>query len=157
MRYAEIQLDRGLSHPNLWGCFQEKWGIASLCEAFPQRGGLQRGKSPSAVRQISICYSNPVVCFDHFPNVRRMVFYNVSSNDRCYGIASFHLAFPRVGVLQRRKSLMLCIRFFYSRLRAKSSFALAGNKKTGRVPGFFFFGGEGATRMFVFKTSHKVS
>ena len=49
------------------------------------------------------------------------------------------------GVLQRRKSLMLRIRFFYSRLRAKASFALAGNKKTGRVPGFFSFGGEGGT------------
>gem|GEM_PF-3819636 len=41
---------------------------------------------------------------------------------------------------------MLRIRFFYSRLRAKASFALAGNKKTGRVPGFFFFGGEGGIR-----------
>ena len=41
---------------------------------------------------------------------------------------------------------MLRIRFFYSRLRAKASFALAGNKKTGRVPGFFSFGGEGGIR-----------
>ena len=53
---------------------------------------------------------------------------------------------PPEGMLQRRKSLMLRIRFFYSRLRAKASFALAGNKKTGRVPGFFFFGGEGGIR-----------
>ena len=52
---------------------------------------------------------------------------------------------PEWGLLQRRKSFMLRIRFFYSRLRAKASFALAGNKKTGRLPGFFFFGGEGGT------------
>ena len=53
---------------------------------------------------------------------------------------------PLCGVLQRRKSLMLRISFFCSGLRAKASFALAGNKKTGLVPGFFFFGGEGGIR-----------
>ncbi len=41
---------------------------------------------------------------------------------------------------------MLRIRFFYCRRRAKASFALDGNKKTGLMPGFFFFGGEGGIR-----------
>ncbi len=61
------------------------------------------------------------------------------------GLPRFTRRSPEWGLLQRRKSLMLRIRFFYSGLRAKASFALAGNKKTGLLPGFFFFGGEGGT------------
>ena len=67
------------------------------------------------------------------------------------------LGVPQFGDASKKKKPYAAHKFFYSRLCAKASFALAGNKKTGHVPGFFFFGGEGGTRMFVFKTSHKVS
>lgn len=40
--------------------------------AFPL-GGASKKKSPSAGWQRSICYSKPVVCFDHFPDVRKMI------------------------------------------------------------------------------------
>ncbi len=72
------------------------------------------------------------------------------------GLPRFARRSPGWGASKKKKPYA-AHKIFYSRLRAKASFALAGNKKTGRVPGFFFFGGEGGTRMFVFKTSHKVS
>ena len=53
---------------------------------------------------------------------------------------------PPKGGASKKKKPYAAHKIFYSRLRAKASFALAGNKKTGRVPGFFFFGGEGGIR-----------
>ena len=56
------------------------------------------------------------------------------------------LGVPQFGVASKKKKPYAAHKIFYSRLRAKASFALAGNKKTGRVPGFFSFGGEGGIR-----------
>ena len=86
-------------------------------------GGLKREKSPSAWWQISICYAKPVVCFDHFPDVGKMIISIILVEFRCFGIASLREAFPNLGMLQRRKSLMLRISFFVSPLSAsKASF-----------------------------------
>ena len=108
--------------------------FASLC--VPQSGVLQSGKSPSAVRQISICYSNPVVCFDHFPDVRKMMISIISDWIQMLWDCLALRGVPPGGVLQRRKSLMLRIRFFIPGCVLKQALHLPEIKKPGVCPAF---------------------